>query len=251
MAKLPHPLEAGGGGGGARSSRSLQMQSQDSSAPPGAYSEARAAAREQARREGVGLFGAQGLLGQLREAEAESDTASRREVAPVSGPPLNGARREAERRAAREAKVQKVLEERAMRLAAEAAAVAAPKMQRSSAAASAPELRLDLSATNKATKEDLDKQKLRIACKMEILQFFNGYSSAVGKMTAEQSKMLLAKLQKGSDETELADAMQKFELQREDQLRQWAEKQRVDDEQSIQRRLKQVNDFCNKAFEQQ
>lgn len=204
----------------------------------------------------VGLFGPQGVISQLREAEAEAepcDEGSRREAAAPTGPPLNGVRREAERRAAREAKVQRILEERAMRLASEAAAAcrAQAQVMHRGNTASAPELRLDLTSTHKPTKEDLDKQKLRIACKMEILDFFNGYSNAVSKMSAEQTKMLMAKLHKGSDDAELADAMQKFEQQREQQLKDWAERQQVDDQQSIQKRLKQVNDFCNRAFEQE
>lgn len=219
----------------------------EASQPPGAHSEARAEARVANRREGVGLFGAHGILGQIREAECSAER-SQAPMAPA-GPPMNGAKREAERRAAKELKVQQMLEERAIRLATEAAAKA-PLQRNSYSSASAPELRLDLSATRN-TKEELEKQKLRVACKMEILDFFNGYSKAVGKMTADQTKILLSKLHSSADEGNLTTTMQQLEQQQYEHLAEWSEKSaKVDDQQSIQRRLRQVNDLCNRVFEE-
>merc|ERR1740121_3437346 len=85
---------------------------------------------------------------------------------------------------------------------------------------------------------------------MEILDFFNGYSTAVGKMTAEQTKLLLAKIQGGGAGDDLAGAVQQCEQQRVEQAQEWTVKsQKVDDQQNIQRRLQQVNDLCNKAFD--
>jgi len=112
---------------------------------------------------------------------------------------------------------------------------------------------LDLAAASAGqSQEDIERQKLRMACKMEILDFFNGYSTAVGKMTAEQTKMLLAKLHGSGASTgdDLAGAVRKCEQEREDQLQEWSVKsQKFDDKQTIQRRLRQVNDLCNKAFD--
>merc|ERR1719476_615165 len=101
-------------------------------------------------------------------------------------------------------------------------------------------------------KEDVEKQKLRVACKMEILEFFNGYRSAGGKMTAEQTRSLLSKLQGGSvEDGRLAEDVQQSGQEQEAQLQEWSENPEMymqRDEQSIPTRLQQLNDFCNEAI---
>lgn len=165
-------------------------------------------------------------------------------VAP-KGPPMNGAMRDAERRAAKELKVQMMLEERALRLASEAKA-----SQKSSLRSSPSEPEPRSEKASGSTREELEKQKLRVACKMEILEFFNGYSKAIGKMTTDQTKVLLSKLH-SSDEGKLSSTLQEMDTQREQHQQEWSEKSaKVDDEQSIQRRLRQVNDLCNKVFDE-
>lgn len=222
---------------------------------PGAHLEARALARDSLRREGMALFGNQGLLNQIREAELNLEM-SQREVsasAPL-GPPQHGAKREAERRAAKEAKVQQMLEERAIRLATEAAAAAAKAavVRRSAmASASAPELTCLPDEAAPGPKEELQRKKLRVACNMEIVDFFSGYSKAVNRLTQEQVKLLNSKLRSRSDDTDLAVALEELDQKRERQILEWSEKSRkIDDEQSIQRRLRQVNELCNKLFQE-
>merc|ERR1712190_501666 len=77
----------------------------------------------------------------------------------------------------------------------------ARKLQRGYAGStSAPSFAMEYDVeTTSNSKEELEKQKLRVACKMEILEFFNGYSNSGGKMSAEQTKLLLDKLHRKSD----------------------------------------------------
>lgn len=224
--------------------------------PTGSHSEARAASRTAARREALAAFSSQGPLGQLRE-----DGEQQRHEAPaaVTGPPLHGDRRAAERRAAKEARVQQLLEERAQRLAAEAHAAAASKALRRGAAASmsAPALpsphSFDPEAAARQRREEAEKQKLRLACKMEILDFFNGYSKSIGKVTAEQTRMLLAKLHGGSEVDALSceqPAEGEGELGVEETPQEFAGGLQAEEQQSVQQRLQQVNDMCNKVFEE-
>lgn len=240
-------------------------------AASGNHSEARAVARTEARREaresGAGLFGQQGVLAQLREGEAaqrrERELCELRELqgrggyaasscssAPMVGGPTNGDRRAAERQAAKQAKVDQLLAERAQRLAVQSAT--APKMQRGFVgSASAPALALEFEAGSSSA-EELEKQKLRVACKMEILDFFNGYSMASGKMSAEQTKQLLAKLHnKGSGDGHPAAPSKRCDQEREEyaeEQNERPEEQADGGHESVQRRLQQVNDLCNKAM---
>jgi len=237
--------------------RSTRLGPGEGGLMPGEHSEARREARREARQEGVGLFGLNGLLGQLREGEASSwEGGSEAFAAPpplpvARGPPENGARREAERLAAKKAKVEALLEERAEREALKAMMNRGAAGSRSAPALPAGVQPLDLATASAGQgKDDIERQKLRVACKMEILDFFNGYSTAVGKMTAEQTKLLLAKIQGGGAGDDLAGAVQQCEQQRVEQAQEWSAKsQKVDDQQNIQRRLQQVNDLCNKAFD--
>lgn len=230
--------------------------------PPGASCEARAEARQARRQEELGLFGRQGVLRELCalqeqhwEPPAEVPPAAPRGVV---GAPSNSDQRAAERQAARDARNRLLLEERAERLAARTASerseradgLARMGLERGTAgSASAPELsqlRLNL---GRQPKDDVEKQKLRVACKMEILDFFKGYSSTVEKMTEGQTKALLAKLHGCTDRTNSAGVVQQCGEQPEQQLHEWEQHaEQVEDDQSIQGRLQQVNDFCNKAF---
>lgn len=180
--------------------------------PDKLHSAARAEARDAARRNGAGLFGGQGLLAQLRAGEEAAAAAlemaslgggaqpgaqvlSRR----VVGGPLSGELRAAERRAAKDERNRLLLEERALRLEAEAQEAAA-KRKRALApmpvrgvagSASAPELHAA------ETQDDPEKARLRLACKMQMLDFFKGYSSNGKGMSVGQVEQLLAKLNTG------------------------------------------------------
>ena len=50
-------------------------------------------------------------------------------------------------------------------------------------------------ARTKSKQEELEKLKQRLACKMEIVNFYGGCCEAFGKMTAAQNKQLQRKLQ--------------------------------------------------------
>jgi len=170
------------------------------------------------------------------------------------GAPMNSDLRAAERAAAKDARTRVLLEERAERLALEAAANASKGVARGlTGSSSAPALgvpRLRFDSQPRQSQQDIDQQKMRVACKMEILGFFNGYSNAVGKMTAEQTKLLLEKLHSGLDSDGLSETVQQCEHERDQQRQEWSNKShQMEDPHSIQRRLQQVNDFCNKAFE--
>jgi hypothetical protein len=238
----------------------------------GCYSETRAAERAQARREGGGLFGAKGLLGEIARMQEPAPPSVQR--AGVVGAPSNSDVRAAERKAVKEARVEQILADRQERIAAEALF----RQPRSLSAPSIP----------RATKEDLDRQKLRVACKMEMLDFFNGYSKNVNKMTADQTKALLHKLHGGLEVANVAYppiATHEYALSGQpspstgqgfdgspdaecvatgraisDTAKQdpdvgetlfadWPDEVEQGDNQSIHGRLQQVNDFCNKAFD--
>eukprot|EP00930_Biecheleria_cincta_P071810 TRINITY_DN5926_c0_g1_i1.p1 TRINITY_DN5926_c0_g1~~TRINITY_DN5926_c0_g1_i1.p1 ORF type:complete len:705 (+),score=161.83 TRINITY_DN5926_c0_g1_i1:27-2117(+) len=211
--------------------RAYRLGLEEAGQIPGSHAEARADARNSKAKEGVALFGSQGVLSQLREMD--TDIPSRAFFGPVSGPPTNVERRQEERRAAKEAKIQQMLEERAIRLATEAA-VATQKRQHAAQLArnaSAPEL----------GGEDLEKQRMRLACKMEILDFFNGYSNSVKKLTSEQKKVLHAKLHGvRADFPEDCQGDESNEDDRDDSFH---------EEPSLQDRLQQVNEQCNRVFQ--
>eukprot|EP00928_Gymnodinium_smaydae_P012880 TRINITY_DN14702_c0_g1_i3.p2 TRINITY_DN14702_c0_g1~~TRINITY_DN14702_c0_g1_i3.p2 ORF type:complete len:296 (-),score=95.73 TRINITY_DN14702_c0_g1_i3:80-967(-) len=194
----------------------------DAPQAPGSHSEARLERRREVTKDMAekGLFGAQGLLAQLRDGEAREERVTREiqrrqlrgestddvammPTAPArpTGPPMNGIRREQERKALKEAKVQMMLEERAARLSMaqqEAEEKRAQARQAAMAAmhvhsASAPDLQQFLDA------DDGDAgsiQKKRIACKMEVLDFFKAYSSGRKKASADETAALLTKLHK-------------------------------------------------------
>ena len=45
--------------------------------------------------------------------------------------------------------------------------------------------------------KELERQRLRLACKMDILDFFHGYRNVVNRLTEEQQKVLRANLHGG------------------------------------------------------
>lgn len=188
---------------------------------PGQHAEDRVQARNDKRKEGIALFGQNGVLQQLRQMDAY-DQLKAPVIAP-SGAPSNSTKRQEERKAAKEAKIQHMLEERAIRLATEAAIETQKKQRAASLArnASAPEL----------GDQDLDKQRRRIACKMEMMDFFSGYSQAVRKMTKDQQRVLQAHLH-GQGAADLD-----------------AEADEDHENSGVQDRLQRVNDMCNRVFE--
>lgn len=263
--------------------------SADGAVPTGAHSEARVQQRREARREaqaaGAGLFGRDGLLGQLRDGEEMLRREAPPLAGPAKGPPLNGDRRAAERKAAKEARIQQILEERNHRLEAEAAAASAARMQRGSPCSmSAPVLQpWDPEVAAKRAQDAYEQRKMRLACQMQMLDFFNAYGKPGNKLSAEQAQLLLAKLHGGgtgdmaegaregeSEEGEGAEqgeaAEEEDEGEEEPPDDETAEQEEVSPTSwyrrnidamsaepppvSLQQRLQQVNDFCNKAFEE-
>lgn len=215
-----------------------------SGGPPGSYSEARADARASAWRDAqdVNLYGAQGILSQLTDpspfgCNSAQDTSAALPLK-TTGPPRNGDRRKEERLALKEAKVQALLEERAIRLAAEAP----PKRPNRSHSAALISTVRHSTDDNDVSYDEAQRQKLRIACKMQMVDFFNGYSSNINQMSADQASSMLTKLHgNGSDPTGLAVTMMECgEEQASEQ---------ADNKQSIHRKLQQVSDLCNQMFE--
>jgi len=229
----------------------------DGPVPTGSHSEARADHRRVQRREGVGLFGQQGLMHQLREGEEMLMRREQPPAGPVAGPPLNGDRRAAERKAAKEARINQILQERQDRIAAEAAAAQAARMERHASAPALPSVQY-IDPTQ--AQDRLDKQKMRLACKMEMLDFFNAYRSPITKMTAEQTRLLLAKLHGDVEEQAggvaeaarrggRAEAEWPGEGERGEELPEGSPTACGEQPGSIQQRLQQFNDACNRAFE--
>jgi len=225
-----------------RSGQTTPASLPEGAVPIAARSEARAVARSQARREG--------FISHLRMTEDLEQPVAL--VVPVSGPPLNGDRRAAERKAAKEARVQQLLGERALRLAAAPQVVtpALKKIQRSST--SAPTLP-SMQPSGTLPKQELERQKLRLACKMEILL---GYRNPVGEMSVDQTKALLARLHGMSDEDE-ADVYAAHEQGEQDEEAGGTFQQFPTTDLSsvgeqngtVIGRLQEANDFCNRAFE--
>merc|ERR1740117_1044730 len=135
----------------------------------------------------------------------------------------------------------------------------------------------------------MERQKLRVACKMETLAFLNGYHSAVGTMTIDQKASLLAKLH--TDKLQMSSAkppsravaaaapprapsreaapraqpmdapvyyhdeqqeQQQEQQQVEEDGVQWSCPEQPDEDEpspSVHQRLQHVNDICNQAFD--
>lgn len=93
--------------------------------------------------------------------------------------------------------------------------------------------------------EDIEKQKMRLACKMEILGFYDGYRGALGKMTADQNKKLASKLNSRDTEA-VTDTVKQLNKERQQQLDEWSKK--ADNQKSVHRRLKLINEFYSDAF---
>merc|ERR1719410_779338 len=97
-------------------------------------------------------------------------------------------------------------------------------------------------------KQELERQKLRLACKMEILL---GYRNPVGEMSVDQTKALLARLHGMSDE---ADVYAAHEQGEQDEEADGTFQQYVSTDVSsvgehngtVIGRLQEANDFCNR-----
>lgn len=115
-------------------------------------------------------------------------------------------------------------------------------------ARSAPQLppRRPVAAAPQPSVEDMEKQKMRLACKMEILGFYEGYRGALGKMTASQNKKLAKRLSSGSEEA-VVEAVHQFNQERQSHLQEWEAK--AENQQSVHRRLKLINEFCTDNYE--
>lgn len=204
---------------------------------PGGFAEQRAAARREASRDVMSseLFGPQGMLAQLREGEAREARDAARDAAsmmPVglrpAGAPQNGNKRLEDRRAAKEAKVEQMLEERAIRLAAEQA----EREQKRSLARKAASANLARSAPE-LPQMHVHQLQDAVKRKMHLLDYLAGayggnaaakaVGGAAGLLNAEQAKVL-AHLQ-GHEESAA-----------------------VDDGQSVQQRLRLVSEACDMAF---
>jgi len=233
-------------------SKPSRLSPEEAGQMPGAHSDARREERNQNRKQNQGFFGQNGVLNQLRESEMDDaeDSMSRAWLGPRGvGPPQSSVQREAERKAVKEMKIQQLLDERELRLATEAAETAQKRnktawLARNAAnATSAPDLLMQFGRAPE-TEDELEEQRQRVASKMQMLDFFNGYGKSVKKMTADQTaKVLLASMQQNRDQRHGRPGEQKngkAEEQREAGL----------DGPSIQGRLQQVNDQCNKVFEE-
>jgi hypothetical protein len=240
----------------------------------GSYSESRARERTDLRKDQNSLFGNKGLLGELARMQEASEPPRAR----VTGAPNASDIRAAERKAAKDARRNQILADKAECEVAEALF----RSRRSSSApvySSAPQVGLETGPS----KEDLDRQKLRVACKMEMLDFFNGYAKNLNKMNVDQTKDLLMKFhgglqgvaavqapssgrsrssgrltpgtgQRSPQEarvfagSDMNDTGEQDDLA-EDLFAEWPDELEQADGQSIHGRLQQVNDFCNKAFD--
>lgn len=241
----------------------------------GSYSEARARERDEVRKDSGNLFGAKGLLGELARMQEPAQPPRAR----VTGAPSASEVRAAERRAAKEARTEQILAEKYEREAAEAL-FRAPRSSSAPVLSSIP--RSVLETPMGPSKDDLDRQKLRVACKMEMLDFFNGYAKSISKMNVDQTKDLLMKLHGGLQVANSAGppsgrshssgkltpgvgqtspqaarvfaGSEKNDIREQDDdagdlFTEWPDELDQADSQSIQGRLQQVNDFCNKAFD--
>lgn len=133
-----------------------------------------------------------------------------------------------ERKAAKQARINEILEEKALREATEAA-ISMQKRQNLAAMAR--------NASTPEMSEDLDRKRTRLACKMDILDFFRGYRKAVHKLTADQQKVLQANLHGSA----LTQAEMGNTPSGEYGDYDMATK-------SIEDRLRRVNDICSQAF---
>jgi hypothetical protein len=98
------------------------------------------------------------------------------------------------------------------------------------------------------TAEDIEKQKMRLACKMEILGFYDGYRSALGKMTKDQNKKLASKLT-SADKEVVTDTVKQLNKDRQTQLDEWSQK--ADNQKSVHKRLRLINEFYSDTFNAQ
>jgi hypothetical protein len=210
--------------------------------------EARIREREANRQDGLGLFGRKGILREIAEMQTMPIVPMRPRES-LNGGPLNSDLRATERRLLKEARVQAILEERAEqeKMASDARALGRSLPASASAPVlSAVGLNVGLGLTPTVAPDEMEKQKLRVACKMETLAFLNGYHSAVGKMTMDQKASLLATLhssKSGKPKAALGTSPVLSE----------AENQRAESNEeedfSIHQRLLHVNEKCNEAFD--
>lgn len=203
----------------------------------------------------------QGLLAQLRAGEAAvaacadlglaRATSSRASScgARAVGAPNWGELRAAERQAAKEERTRLLLEERQLRLAAEAEEAALKKKK---ALAPLPGMTPSASAPNlnEGSGQDIMKQKLRLACQMQMLDLFSGKN--VNNMSAQQAHALLSRLKGGftpSDQDGGAPAEEAEDFGADGTADETLFAASGGVPCSIEQRLHEVNDMCNRVFE--
>jgi hypothetical protein len=143
-----------------------------------------------------------------------------------SGPPKNGARREEERRAAKEAKVERMLEERAIRLAAEETEA----QQRRDLARRAASANMTRSAPELPQVHQLQDAVKR---KMHFLDYLAGaYAGNAAAKSAGGAAGLL--------NSEQANVLAQLQGHENEVVR--------DDGQSVEQRLRLVTEACDMAF---
>lgn len=174
--------------------------------------EGRMKARENLREAGASLFGRDGVLREIAQLQMPMPIPAREKS---NGLPSHGGQRAEQRRLAKEARVQSLLEDAkeqervAEMIGPKVVVEMAPAKERvrmrdnlprigkspSAPLLSAAALGLGLPANaDSVSPEEEETQKLRVACKIETLAFLNGYQQNLGKMTAEQKTALLAQL---------------------------------------------------------
>lgn len=109
---------------------------------------------------------------------------------------------------------------------------------------------LSTEAARKVAVEEYEKQKQRLAAKMEMVNFYGGCCSAFGKMTAAQNKELIRKLRTADGkEEELGAVVGQFGQEREAQIQNWVKKKAAQDAKgtnprTVKRGLSRLSDFC-------
>lgn len=220
--------------------------------------ETRIREREASREEGQHLFGRKGILREISEMQMPMPMPPRIEA--TTGGPLKSDIRAEERRMAKEARVQALLDEREHheRMGDERRGL----QRHLTTVSSAPVLpslgsTLGLVAQPMPMPEEMEKQKLRLACKMETLSFLNGYHNAIGKMSMEQKASLLAKLHATKSTKPRPGRCAEVNHKQDnvgpavvEDTAGWTWTEGMEEDQcGVQQRLQHVNDICNEAFD--
>lgn len=139
--------------------------------------------------------------------------AKRAKTAPAAGTAQHSAQREQERMRLRNAKSQAILELRPSPQKPGSRSSSAPRQRRGSKGADRPSSDI----------LDLERQRVRLACKREVLDFFSSCAESVERMNREQTKLMMQKLNHTQPhEGALAHVVQRCGQEREQLLQTWA-----------------------------